>query len=470
MYNINHFSRTVKSDFTPDDPLVLNVQFHIVRDDDGNNVYGVEEEHLLASIARLNIAFNEFNIFFKFRGNTYIDDSEYLMCYGPQYNQPTYWDLRVRSFPDNYNYDNINVFVTGIGNQATFDYSDVYLNHSTVKSQITSSPSIYLIHEFGHAFSLLHIFEGTMGTVNFVTNNIPDSCLGSEMALPNFDGYIPHPYYPSAPENVTRDPNNTDDYNADTAGDFVIDTNASFRGLNWNCCPLGGDEFEFWPHPDVIDLKGEMYIELDDERTNYMHYASQANHFSNGQGVRMRESIENDINGHLQEKLTTVESLYEPYKGIYFTCGNYPEYLANPPYLQPGFNYEYVECGDGSNEMYVEPAPYVETFSYTTTIIYSQNSTDFNRVKHPNHSAIRIIQLDNQPQKCWNNWNKGASSGSITKFNDGVINYNITIYPKDSIQINDSNLILDLNSGLYKIEKQYNDGSQEQNVIIKNNE
>ena len=60
--------------------------------------------------------------------------------------------------------------------------------------------------------------------------------------------------------------------------------------------------------------------------------------------------------------------------------------------------------------------------------------------------------------------------GNITKFHDGVINSNYTIYPIDSIQINDPDLIQNLDNGLYKIDKQYNDGSQEENLIIKNNE
>ena len=155
---------------------------------------------------------NSFNIFFKYRGYTFIDESDYLSCYG-EYD----WNyLRVYAIAEgNYNYENINVFVTGIPNMATFDVSDVYMAHSTIKSV----EKLYLKHEFGHALSLLHIFEGTTGTIEYVYDNIP-SCMtppNDNMALPNFDGYIPHPYYPSAPENVTRDTND-DNYNADVAG------------------------------------------------------------------------------------------------------------------------------------------------------------------------------------------------------------------------------------------------------------
>ena len=312
-----------------------------------------------------------FNIFLKYRGYTNIDDSEYLQCYGAQNNQPMAWDLRVRSFDPNdthYDYSCINVFVTGIGSGAIHEYSDVFLKYTVLNGSINNITSI--IHEFGHALGLLHIFEGTMGTVDFVYDNLPD-CIAEnppasrKMAKPNFNGYTPQPFFPSGPENVTRDPNDAN-YNADVAGDFVVDTNASFRGLNSNCCSLGNEQFTFQTNPAVVDQTGEMYVDLDDERTNYMHYASEINHFSNGQGVRMRESIENDINGHLQEKLTPIASLYEPYRvemigtisdeihsltdngnGTAEVC-RLKNFTLNH-YFQPGFDYWFYQ-GNTTNE------------------------------------------------------------------------------------------------------------------------
>ncbi|MBL4662262.1 MAG: hypothetical protein JKY22_01570 [Flavobacteriaceae bacterium] len=89
---------------------------------------------------------------------------------------------------------------------------------------------------------------------------------------------------------------------------------------------------------------------------------------------------------------------------------------------------------------------------------------------HPNHTAILIDQLDTgQTRKCYDNYNQAPIGGSVTKFNDGVFNANVTITPQDSTAINNPNLINDLQNGLYKIEKNYNDGATQETVIIKEN-
>ena len=562
MYNINNFSRTVRSNFDTDEPYVLNVQFHLVNNTGDtsieDNPFDITEEHLLSVIAKINIEFNRFNIFFKYRGYTIIDDSDYLSVY-EEYpiddpSTPTPWELRVRSFPNNYNYANINVFTTQLGNQANFEYSEVYLSQGTIKDAYTD---FNVVHEFGHALGLLHIFDGTFGSLaDEYFYSEEDLCFTEDderyhLAKPKFNPAIINPNtYPTSTENVTR--NNTVDvngnyidpnYNADIAGDLVIDTNASFRSLNSNCCNINGGYYEFiedlrvvdnsgnpdaecflcsitntrycyipgdifytttlnnidteillnsntWQ--DIIDStlldcdqidSGEMYIDLVDERTNFMHYASNADHFSDGQGVRMREVIEVDVLGHLQEKLNLLDDgtsdlsvLYEPYKGDYFDVGVYlPEHR---PLFQPGFDYKFVECGSGtphSNiEVYNQPTPYDDT-SFSFNILNSihdidKYSLDYNNVNHPNHSAIVIEQIDNnQPRKCYNNYNRSASNGTIIKFEDDVINNNITIHPKNESEINDSSLIQNLESGLFTIQKVYNDGTQEQQTIFKNN-
>jgi len=50
-----------------------------------------------------------------------------------------------------------------------------------------------------------------------------------------------------------------------------------------------------------------------------------------------------------------------------------------------------------------------------------------------------------------------------------VFNTNVTIIPQDSTSINNQNLIENLESGLYKINKIYDDGSIEETVIYKDN-
>lgn len=100
--------------------------------------------------------------------------------------------------------------------------------------------------------------------------------------------------------------------------------------------------------------------------------------------------------------------------------------------------------------------------------------TDYENMLHLNRSAVKILELEQTPtnnrvQKCYNNNNFAAKSGNIMKFNDGVINSNVTISPKDSLSINDPALIENLEPGLYNIQKAYDAGEVEEVIILKEN-
>lgn len=70
---------------------------------------------------------------------------------------------------------------------------------------------------------------------------------------------------------------------------------------------------------------------------------------------------------------------------------------------------------------------------------------------------------------CYNNYNRTPSGGTIIKFNDNVLNTNVTITSQDSTSINNTDLIQDLQPGLYNVIKNYNDGTQDENLIQKQN-
>jgi hypothetical protein len=277
----------------------------------------------------------------------------------------------------------------------------------------------------------------------------------------------------SSNEHTTRNPNDTL-FNATTAGDRIVDTAANsgfslggtYLYLDENCEYIAG--FEQDNHGVDYDISPE-------DVDNSMGDAGdcEENYLTGGQAIRMREAINDDIYGKFSAAETTIASLYEPYKGEYYFSGPaLPE--SSKPLFQPGFDFSFIECSCANIDTDCNvPIDYNNTsFQNNHTVIssFGKYDTDYNNMTHPNHTAILIDQLDtNQPRKCYDNWNKAAESGSITKFNDGVLNANVTITPQDSLSINNPNLLNDLPNGLYKIEKNYNDGSSQETVIIKGN-
>lgn len=280
----------------------------------------------------------------------------------------------------------------------------------------------------------------------------------------------------SADEHTTRDPNDPN-FNATTAGDRVVDTaaNSGFWEYSCGCTPyidpltctyFGTEEDELGDpyqieHEDVINIMGNAY-------------SCMKQYVTVGQGIRAREAI---AAGHYDVALTTLASLYEPYAGEYFvTRPPGPptvDELVYRPLFQPGFDYRFVECCCA----YPEPSDYNDTsFSYTNNslLTISKYETDFNKITHPNHTAIYIdlrrLQSPNQDtRKCYDNWNRSPIMGTLVKFNDNVFNANVTITQKDSIGINNPNLINELETGLYKIEKRYEDGGVQESIIFKEN-
>jgi hypothetical protein len=60
-------------------PRVYNVYFWVIKKDDGSGNTTITENKMLQGIANLNIAFNQFNIFFKYRGHGTLDKTEHIV-------------------------------------------------------------------------------------------------------------------------------------------------------------------------------------------------------------------------------------------------------------------------------------------------------------------------------------------------------------------------------------------------------
>jgi hypothetical protein len=314
-----------------------------------------------------------------------------------------------------------------------------------------------MIHEVGHAFALLHPDQGSTSFTN---------C-----------------------EHVTRDPNDPD-FNADTAGDRVVDTPAVPNFFYEFCDEDPNDEFprsyclanvefrSFYLDPDTCEYLGSgddcldppvEYLITPEDVRNIMFSgipnSCGSNSLTIGQGVRMQETIVagNNVLAGIQ---TTIASLYEPYIGEYYFAG--PE-TNNPPLFQPGFEYVFYAC-DG---FYPQPADYDDiSFDFETPFLYSiaSDEQDYRSITHPNGTAFVIKHPAlTGPRVCYDNINRMPLGGKVIKFRDNVFNHNVEVSPKDSTSINSQNLIQELPNGLYKIEKEFGNGDIEEIVIVKEN-
>ena len=470
---IEHSGSIDPADYQNADPIVINVKFWKINGPNGEFYNDFSETHLLSGIQQLNLSYNQFNIFFKYRGwdefnspddvedKRWVDiddDGDYECILYPSGPDPEGYSILSRCkigemfyFAHTNGYDDddmMNIYVSswnaGFGAAA----SGLGTNQLVVPS-ISYVDDYRLVHEMGHCLGLKHTW--------------------------------------SEWEHVTRDPNDSN-FNALTAGDKILDTAANSGFYNSDNCSGNGNDPDCYPwitqdceysdesneqddstppeyykvginHEDVINVMGDAYTCND-------------NYISPGQGIYMREYLEQDPD--LLAIKTTIASLYEPYEGEYYLAGSYNPSLHNPRF-QPGFDYDFVECsGD-----YPAPSDYEDTsFSYNTNNVLlsvDKQSLDYHSMVHPNHSAIYIKhetgdnEIFPQPRKCYDNDNRKPTGGLIIKFNDGVLNTNVTLTPQDSTAINNPNLIQNLESGLYKIEKIYNDGETEENLLQKGN-
>ncbi|WP_339610748.1 hypothetical protein [uncultured Planktosalinus sp.] len=461
------------------EPVVINVNFWeflksdgtVDPEDDFPN-WDFEKESLDV-IAHLNLVFNPYRIFFKYKGINSINDNDlYLEASRPQVFNTL--DFLHNQSVNVINNNAINIYVSAKikgGMARTF-----FTNQLLVSRGVFRWNNRFTIHhEIGHAFGLLHTHESFFGPVG----EFFADC-----------------------EKVTRDPLDPN-FNAITHGDRVVDTKAipdftiehyweiilehiaqgytlaeatSIADFYWT--PFKYIENCVYINTNGTDCDGTPYNFDATDIANIMSYAPSdcQSNFTIGQMIRIHEGFSTSCGDELFDAIATdYASLYEPYKGDYYISGPLdPNEINQIAYFQPGFSYTFIECSG----QFPEPAPYNTSFPYNANNIIKvvQNTeSDYNTIFHPNHSAILIHELNNsldnnQPQACFNNWKMAPIGGDVIKFNDNVFNANITVTPKDSTAINNPQLIENLDPGLYVIEKVYGDGAIQQDVIIKENQ
>lgn len=535
----------ILNDFSNETPYVINIFFHKIVADDGttpdiNNSVGqpypdgigegdnIGENEFLEAIRTLNIKFNKFYIFFKYKGYDIIKESDFLDI--NHVTTPVLGDTNelieyTKTHTDNqgnilYKQDCFNYFIV----------HRISPNYTVIGIPLTSWALIGIhpegtnwIQDYTEVFLPYRVFqpvgEPLYGTPppppSTIINKVIPKMMGKNLKLLTIEnnyGYncnLPSYSFPNyAMENVTRDESNPK-FNANRAGDHVIDTRAAIQDITapeqfkdldnctcnnslivannlkdyslfawndtppYNCYPNGEFYFDV---PIFNYLTSALYLGHLNLETYIMEWdrCDSALHFTNGQGMRMRcminyfQQFQNVLN------MDGIASLYQPYKS---TCKTNNDPIFDPIYLksglkfnvkrpntpntnctqyfQPGFDYVINYCNPYSNPITVDD-------SYASYDVFSEIPSFWQPGK-----SIYINQLgDNNLENC-------------TPF-PAEINYNIiggktieilpntyNIDEKTAQEIDDEQLIQDLPSGIHTIEIKTETGETSQKTILK---
>jgi hypothetical protein len=428
---------------------VFNVYFHVINKNNGTREIPIGENEIMDAVALLNINYNPINIFFKYIGHSAINDSNWTTVR----NSTAFNNLRTYAIANDYYVkEAFNIFIceeyvpgAGVafkpGTMSLIEDED--LLNSTLQHEIAHN---FLIHHIDRATNICEYVDGT---------------------------------------------------NSDTTGDLVIDTNAAHKLV-----VKGADNIVGTADDEVVYSNGiYTYNNFKNNRVdcintpyrnvqilNYMAtntYLGIRESFTNGQEIRMRETIENNLMTTYANVQNNISSLYEPYYSVILGAeGNENIYSTkddtkipgnilicrNPVLIkkfQKGFDYDFYTFDNWD---------YVNTPT-NTVFDFSKTANDYIIIENKNRHAVKINQINNNNIKGYTNLGRSkghicksepATSGKIiSKTNFG--SYNFHIKDLNEKEVINPNLEQELESGKYHtIQKTTKSGITTQRTIYKN--
>ncbi|MFN3967493.1 hypothetical protein [Flavobacterium sp.] len=469
---------TMSNNPTPavNSPKVYNIYFHILTEEGGSSNVG--EAQVMDAVKNLNVAYNQFYIFFKYRGFDNIYSNEHINIRTPGNTisplLPTQDDLHSFSLQNNHQVDNaINIFVVHNFLQIDNGIETVlpgYVSYILNPNVGHNMPNIFipeaffttgvLVHEMGHIFGARHTNENGVGLT---------------------------PINSSVCERVTRDPDNINSYsgfNADSAGDGNVDTYASpfeyedadvdengvYIGHQRDCSGFNGYDSN---GNNLPYLPGVLYVTYPVPIKNFMNVnriedIQFQGEFTFNQGERFRNYVEDPINSQLALFATTVESLYEPFEttniggnaiisvedlgnGYATVCRN----LLEKHRFQKGFDYIFPE-NDGDPDLInvnINNIPVDINHSLDYPIIINQ--IDPTQIGTVTVVCTRGVICTEEEFV--------SGTDLITDF---IGSYNFTIEQWDKLKVNDPNLYDYLQAHKYHIIKKVTETGVLYEVVV----
>lgn len=468
-------------------PLVLNIRINVFNFDDGSNYFSSHtppipfgEDEFLDIVKMLNLNYNRFNIFFKYLGYNFYNNSS-LTYYNNM--TPSYYFNALNELCDK-NALNINFVqqcevpsspptatathspnygVTMLG-KPTFlismpAYNGIPGGDFPSLTNATFDKDLMICHEMGHVLGLNHPYDNTTGV---------GTC-----------------------EHVER---SGIYYNANIAGDRVDDTPAQRNNFCDKFQRGGSNDGQLIPITGAngVDCRGTTY---DFEHTIYGNFMSMPFkynpiynlsfpinrdlYFTNGQVTTMRNYILNPSPGEPRNSLSyvmnSVESLYQPYERTFIAGGviistsdngdgtaKVCRNLLAQDKFQKGFTYSFPEneSPDPLNAT-INEVPIVtrHTSSYPLTI--AQLSPGLTNLTTNTGDAILVCTRGIVCQ------DEAFIGGRIIS-SETFISLNVTIKELNAIQINDPELFDKLLSQYYyKLKKETESGAKVETTFFK---